>query len=145
MKRARCPWPAPQSCQVSLGSREPLPLPAPLPGHPARRRKKGEQGAWSRQDPGARSGDGTHLEREARGGDVKVGIGDELADRLDQLLEEASLCEARFEHCVGDWFPARGCWRVFYGASFNRARLTARRNGKKMWFLVAVFGMNAHL
>ena len=39
-----------------------------------------------------------YLERDASRGNIKVGLIDELADRLDELLEQAALLEAGFEH-----------------------------------------------
>ena len=39
-----------------------------------------------------------YLERDAGRGNIEVGLIDELADRLDELLEQAALLEAGFEH-----------------------------------------------
>eukprot|EP00961_Rhodomonas_salina_P007196 97331-Rhodomonas_salina.1 len=77
--------------------------------------------------PKRHQGTDAHLEGNARGGNIDVALIDELADRLDELLEEGSLLETGFEHCeVRAWEGGRawGC-----GSGGRALGLSARGKG----------------
>ena len=68
----------------------------------------------------------THLERDAGGGHIEVGLVHELADGLDELLEQAALREASFEHCAAQTAAASGN-RIPRRAPSASAELQLRR------------------
>ena len=56
-----------------------------------------------------------YLKADAIVGAVKVSLGDEILDRIEELFEGCALREACFEHCGGAAGEEGRSWRVVGG------------------------------